>query len=284
MKMQRLSGRVGIAVLSVLLVACGQKASAVDLSADVLSPSSSPAAALRDGNEVVYEISGGAHARSQVRRTVRADGSETLRGATSIGGAPGSPPQALAIEEVEIDAAGRLVSADIALSSGAQGAGIEKRVHLDPSKGIVRIADARGVKSWRASVDAPWIYAPLVADPLPGRPMATPVAAWATLRAVAEAPRARVIHCDRLWTSLVPRDQLVVEDGATRFAVLGEDAIEADEGFVVAMRLNSLDSPAAPSSARLLGIFDVARRAEADALVDLTELSSRAPAGYARPR
>jgi hypothetical protein len=206
-----------------------------------------PRAGLRaQDRALVYEIAGGAEAHSRVERTLRADGSEVLRGRTEIGGPRGAKVRAIAIEEVEIDAQGRLVSADVSLVSGAEGSEVKKRVHLDPAKGLVRIAGPRGTSSWRAPTDAPWAYAPLTADGLPAMPIATPVAAWVTLRAVGAAPSARVIDCDGPWTSLIPADQLVVEDGAARFVVLGDDAIEANQDFIVSMQLNSLAREAPP--------------------------------------
>jgi hypothetical protein len=228
MKIRGFLGFVGTMAAVALLGACAPPA---EVAGDALPR----AAELGGDDEIVYDISGGGRVRSTIERVVRADGSEVLYGRTEIGGLECAEGLvgAVVIEEVEIDAGGRMISADIALVSGEDE--VEKRIHLDPAKGLVRIDGRAGKSVWRAPDDAPWAYAPLTVDGHEGAPIATPVAAWVTLGAVTAAPNARVIDVEGQRTDLIPADQLVVDDGEARFVVLGDEAIEADADFIVAM-------------------------------------------------
>lgn len=241
MSMRNLSGLAGVMVAAALLAACVNEPATFGPS-DEASPGARADAVVRgDESVMTYDVADGSRVQSHIERTVRADGSEVLHGRTEIGGAEGAPVRAIVIEEVEIDAAGRLVSADISLLDGEEGADVEKRVHLDPAKASIRIDGLSGTSVWSAPDDAPWVYAPLVTGGPQGVAIATPVAAWVTLRAIEAAPNARVVDSDGLWSNLTPADQLVVEDGASRFVVVGDDVIEINGDLVASMWLNSLD-------------------------------------------
>jgi hypothetical protein len=260
MSRRNLSGLVGMMVAAALLGACANEAATFGPLDETSPGNRADAVVCGDERVMTYDIVDGAWAQSHIERTVRVDGSEVLYGRTEIGGAEGAPVRAIVIEEVEIDAGGRLVSADISLVSGEEGAEVEKRVRFDPVKGSIRIDGPSGTNVWSAPDDAPWVYAPLAADGPQAVPVATPVAAWVTLRAIEASPNARVIDGDGLWTNLTPADQLVVEDGASRFVVLGDDVIEANGDFIASMWLNSLAvAPAAREGAPRVEGFKLAQ-------------------------
>jgi hypothetical protein len=186
----------------------------------------------------IYEIDGGQHARGRVKRTVFEDGSERLRGETEVKHAS---VRARVIEEVEIDPAGRLVFADITIAGTERGDEAKKNVVIEPRKGLVTIASPEGMTFWSAPTDEPWAYTPVTTDGSPSLPIATPVCAWVTLRATQASQTPRIVDGAARWTHLGVVDQLVVPDGNERFIVLGDDAFQANDDFVMSMQLNTLD-------------------------------------------
>ncbi|WP_437738096.1 hypothetical protein [Sorangium sp. So ce1335] len=185
----------------------------------------------------VYTFFGAAGAQSRVERRIRPDGSETLssetrRSRAEAGGGPAAAgalrPGGVLREYAELDAAGRLVYADVSLSDAA---GVVKRMILDPQHGAALLRRAGQAPGFvRIPTGGATIYAPVGS-------MVTPVAAWVARRAAQAAPSARLFDDVTAESHEILGDQLVVEDGRDTFVVLGDAALSVDEEFITSLPL-----------------------------------------------
>lgn len=170
-------------------------------------------------------------AKSTVVRDLAADGSETLRATTELS----LRGKATVIQEnARIDADGKLVDAETTVER----AGARRTVRYDARAGY---AEVPGGQRFATPNDAPWVFGPVDID---GDKVATPVAAWVTMRAVGTA-RARGIEASTLrWVDaqakqshLVPDDQLAIDTEAGATVVLGDDGVDVGKDFLVEVRV-----------------------------------------------
>jgi hypothetical protein len=172
-----------------------------------------------------FVFAGGAGTQARVTRFLAPDGTETLHGETEL--ALGPIGRRRIVEDVILDPRGRLEHAEITVTMG-HGGEAETRVSLDPPSGKARMTVAGEAVEWSAASDAPWIYAPEVQS----RPVATPVAAWVTLRAAETAPEARLMQIQERRGWLVPRDQIAVPTELGTTVLVGNDGGDVDTIFV----------------------------------------------------
>lgn len=186
--------------------------------------------AAREGTESTFVFAGKQGSMGQAWRYRGADGSEKLHGETRVVLAKGAEKQV--IEDVTLDASGRIVRAEITTTSSATDE-VPVRLWFSASEGVVRVVSASSTTSFRVPTDAPWVY-----TDLPSGVPATPIAAWVAKRGAETAPWVRVVATSERRSFLVPLDQVVVgtETGAT--VVLGRDAADMDAEFVREMRLS----------------------------------------------
>jgi hypothetical protein len=192
------------------------------------------------GDTISFGSSVGTSAR--VTRAVAPDGSETLHGETELSLRTGT--RRCIVEDVRLDARGRLVQADVTTAASCDAAP-ETRAHLDPAAGVARVTtqtgdDAAaclrisGVSGGAAPPAASWIYTPEV---LPGRTVTTPVAAWVAVRAAATSPSLLLVELELQQAWQVPRDQVVVTTEIGSTVVLGNDGADVGAGFVEGIRM-----------------------------------------------
>lgn len=173
---------------------------------------------------------GGAGSGARVTRTIVSTGGEALHGEVDI--ALGARARRHIVEDVELDARGWLTRAQITVTV-EPGGEAEARLTLDPQSGIVTAQAAGVTQTWRAPVNAPWVYA---APGAAGQEIPTPVAAWVTLRAAQAAPSVHQIDrtARRAWS--VPREQIMIPTESGTTVVLGGDGADVDERFVERVR------------------------------------------------
>jgi hypothetical protein len=210
-----------------LLAGCGAPS-------DSRSDEASAAAAPAKTDTFVFASDSGTQAR--VRRTVRSNGAETLHGETDV--VLGATARRRIVEDVLLDAHGRLAYANITVS-GANPGDPSVHLELDRAEGKARMTTPEGSRSFRISTDAPWVYAPWA----PGLSTATPVSAWVARRAATMSPAVWMVEpvAQRGW--LVPCDQVALETEAGTTVVLGGDGADVDGAFVEQIRLAGQDEP-----------------------------------------
>ncbi|UQA58277.1 hypothetical protein [Polyangium aurulentum] len=180
----------------------------------------------RAGKQVY--VFAGDETQSRVERSLRADGSETISGETTLRADAGREK---VIEFVEIDPTGHLVYADISVQEPS---GASRRILLDAARGMVFVQDEQHAAWQRMPMDAPWVYGTDQNDAAALLP--TPVSAWVAARATASAREVRVFDGARRATQLVASDQLIVEgDDGERVAVAGDAAITMNDDFVTSL-------------------------------------------------
>jgi hypothetical protein len=177
-----------------------------------------------------FVFAGSAGSEAVVTRAAGPAGGEVLHGEVEL--RLGARARRRVIEDVLLDARGRLVRAEITVH-GDRGADPERHLSLDAVAGTVRLVGASGTTAFRAPTDAPWIYAP---EALAGHPMPTPIAAWVARRAAALAPAARAIEPASQRAPLVSADQIAVPTEAGTTVVVGGEGADVDELFVAEVR------------------------------------------------
>lgn len=172
---------------------------------------------------------GDVRAESRVTRSVRADGSELLRGLATIARADG--PVAVVAEEAQIASNGRLLRAVITTTVGD----VEtSSMTLDGTSG--EILDGLSGRVVTLTTDAPLVYGPLS---VLGEPFASPVAAWVAVRAADRWEHLRLVDFARPEASVVTtRSQVVVRDGHLRWVALGDEAVGVDAELVHVLPLD----------------------------------------------
>lgn len=205
-----------------------------------------PASAPPSDERAAFRYADEGGTRSQVDRSVAPDGTETLHAVTEI--RAGGSVATRIVEDVVLDARGRLVHARIA-RSGLRSAA--DRVVLDAVAGSVVLVQSGVASSVNVPTDLPWAY-PQVLD-ASGRAITTPVTAWVAARAAAASPSVRVIAPDAR-SRVVPRDQLAAPTESGTTVILGWDGADVGASFVTRVRLASLGTtlvlggpPASPS-------------------------------------
>jgi hypothetical protein len=169
---------------------------------------------------------------SRVSRQIAPDGRETLHGETDLAGAAAER----VVEDVTLDAHGRLERAVIALSGGC-GERASKTVTIDRLAGTVTVTTAAGSATWSPAGDSPWIYAPIEGPR--GLAASTPIAAWVALRAASGSPSVRRIDADARRAFAVASDQIAIPTERGTTVALGDDGIDASDEFVDEVRLGS---------------------------------------------
>lgn len=167
-------------------------------------------------------------AQARVDRTVYKDGRETLHGETVHDYNPYFAARLEAVEDVELDADGRLVWADLSLRNTIGQTVIEKRITLDVAAGEIHVTRPAGYAVWPVPNDVPWIYYPFASDMFFGLPTSSPVAAWVIARGAAAEDQARWV----LWDYLV---EDVTDTSATTYEgdfFASIDAFRVDADFV----------------------------------------------------
>lgn len=176
---------------------------------------------------------GGLRAESRVSRSVRADGSELVRGLSTF--ELGEGPATVVAEEAEIDPSGRLVRAVVVTSQAA----VElSSVTLDGASG--EVTDTLSGHTNALSGAAPLTYGPVSVR---GHAFASPVGAWIAARAAERWERLQVVdlaNVDDAHTTL--RGQVVVSEGHVRWVVLGDEAVAVDDELVRALPFDALSS------------------------------------------
>jgi hypothetical protein len=224
MKNNLWSALVVMALSGSLGAGCGNGAPG---SASFGSPASEACAgALGRAGKQVYVFAGD-ETQSRVERALRADGSETISGETTLRAAAG-------LEKViEFDRSGHLVYADISVKE-PQGA--SRRILLDAARGMMFVQDEQHAAWQRMPMDAPWVYGTNGSAEGTAALSPTPVGAWVAARATTSAREVRLIDGARRATQLVASDQLIVEgDDGERVAVAGDAAITMNAEFVTSL-------------------------------------------------
>lgn len=220
---QMLFAAVSIVAAASLTAACDAPAGAGD--------SKGPS---KGATESTFVFAGERGSTGQTWRSLGPDGTEKLHGETRLMLASGAERQV--IEDVTLDATGRIVSAEITTTSSTPNE-LPVRLRLAPSEGLVRIVSGTSEKSFRVPADAPWVYTALPA----GLP-ATPIAAWIAKRGADTAPWLRVVSASEARSFLAPVDQVVVRTETGTTVVLGRDAADTDTVFVRDLRLSGGES------------------------------------------
>jgi hypothetical protein len=183
---------------------------------------------------MLFVFRDGTSLQSRVERNIRADGSESLRGETTLPDPQGKGVTRI-LEAVEIGADGRLRYADVS-AVGPNGATL-RRMLLDPARGAVLLQDGRGAFWHHVATDAPWLYAGLLDGADVGALPLTVVSAWVALRATEGGQGARVIDGARRFSQLAMRDQLVVaEEAGERVVVLDGGIATGNAEFVTSVQ------------------------------------------------
>ncbi|TKD10124.1 hypothetical protein [Polyangium fumosum] len=188
----------------------------------------------RGAAEATFVFAGKRGSTGQASRSVGPDGTEKLHGETRLMLASGAERQV--IEDVTLDARGRIVAAEITTTSSTPNEP-PVRLRLAPSEGLVRIVSGSTETSFRVPADAPWVY-----TALPAALPATPIAAWIAKRGADTAPWLRVVSASEARSFLAPLDQVVVRTETGTTVVLGQDAADTDAVFVRDLRLSSGES------------------------------------------
>jgi hypothetical protein len=174
---------------------------------------------------------------SEVTRERAEGGPEVLHGSTDLAGRIDGSTRLIAREEVQIDARGRLLHAELIV--GNPGAADEARYTLDANGGTVHVERSGSASfDWRVPVDAPWLYAPAFDGG--GALVVTPVGAWVALRAASAAGAAnvvRVLEPEQQRTYLMTVDQVAVATELGTTVALGYDGVDADARFINELRL-----------------------------------------------
>lgn len=188
----------------------------------------------REGTESTFGFAGKRGSTGETSRLLGPDGTEKLHGETRLMLASGAERQV--IEDVTLDVSGRIVRAEITMTSSAPNE-LPVRLRLSPSEGLVRITAGASETSFRVPTDAPWVYTSLPA----GIPT-TPIAAWIAKRGADTAPWLRVVSASETRSFLAPLDQVVVRTESGTTVVLGQDAADTDAVFVRDLRLSGGES------------------------------------------
>lgn len=179
-----------------------------------------------DGTSFTYAGGDGSSARVSRSRTTA--GGEALHGETIV--ALGASAKRCVIEDVTLDARGRLERAEITVRPSCD-APAEKRLVVDPAHGEVQTTIAGNTTSRRAPTDAPWVYTPAGMG-------VTPVSAWVVARAAASGAEAmRSVDPALDATSLVPREQLSIATERGTTVIVGNDGADVDGSFVERVRM-----------------------------------------------
>jgi hypothetical protein len=166
---------------------------------------------------------------ARVTRAAAADGGELLHGETELSfGA-----RRCVVEDVTLDAQGRLARAEIAVAARCADEP-EEHVLLDPATESITVTTARGTAISHAPTDVPWIYA---APASPARAMATPIASFVAARAAAASSSLRHVLPERGEEYRLPRDQVAIETERGTTVVLDHDGADLDGLFVAELRL-----------------------------------------------
>ena len=177
----------------------------------------------------------GRGAFSRVEQRVAPDGAQALRSDTLISSGAGATTtrSVRLVESASLDAAGRLVHADICRTV----AGVQQVCfRLDRPSGTVSI-ERTGAEpfEWRVPDDVPWVYQGSAREG--GELVSTPLAGFIAARAATGVETVRVVEPGRQRSFLSPVDQVAVptEHGTT--VVLDGDGIDLRDGFVEEVRL-----------------------------------------------
>lgn len=225
MKINLVSALVVMALSGSLGAGCG-KGSPAQASA---SASESCAGALGRAGKQVYVFAGD-ETQSRVERSLRADGSETISGETTLRVASGREK---VIEFVEIDRSGHLVYADLSVEEPS---GASRRILLDAARGMMFVQDEQHAAWQRMPMDAPWVYGTNGDEEGTAALSPSPVSAWVAARATASAREVRFLDGARRASQLVASDQLIVEgDDGERVAVAGKASITMNADFVTSL-------------------------------------------------
>jgi hypothetical protein len=176
----------------------------------------------------------GARGSAHVTRELSPDGLETLTGTLALGAHPDHSAPVRSSERASIDAAGRLLRAEIAIE---QAHSVDVFT-LDPGRGSVRIERAgRPSTDWVVPQDAPWVYMPAALGG--GYAAMTPVSSWVALRAGSGgASVVRVLDPEHQTSYLAPIDQVSVPTELGTTVSFGPDAADADDRFITELRLS----------------------------------------------
>ncbi len=135
-------------------------------------------------------------------------------------------------EDVELDAAGRLIGAELRVRDDAGSPAVH--VVFDPPARKVSVDRAGRHDEWTVPAgDAPWILEPVRGPD--GRAIPTPLVAWTTYRAAERTEWVRLVRPLAQDSFVVPRDQHVVDETV----ILGDEAVDVNESFVRRMRMGA---------------------------------------------
>jgi hypothetical protein len=176
----------------------------------------------RAGEGRTFSFVGGEGSSARVDVSRAPDGSEALHGETIV--ALGASARRCVVEDVTLDARGRLARAEIKVAARCDGAP-EQRLSFDAAGGVVRSTTPAGSIVRHAPTDAPWIYAPPAS-------IVTPVAAWVVSRASALSAAVRYVDPASAHAPLVPRDQIAVSTERGVTVIVGNDGADVDASFV----------------------------------------------------
>ena len=227
MKIKLVSALVVMALSGSLGAGCGNGAPGP--SSFGATASEACAGALGRAGKQVYVFAGD-ETQSRVERSLRADGSETISGETTLRVASGREK---VIEFVEIDRSGHLVYADLSVEEPS---GASRRILLDAARGMMFVQDEQHAAWQRMPMDAPWVYGTNGDEEGTAALSPSPVSAWVAARATASAREVRFLDGARRASQLVASDQLIVEgDDGERVAVAGKASITMNADFVTSL-------------------------------------------------
>lgn len=190
----------------------------------------------------------GVTAVTHVDRRAAPGGGETLRGTTTVGFSGEPHPMSL-VESAELDATGRLV---LAMAELRRGTGeLVRSVRLDAAGGRVTVRSADGEASWPVAADMPWLYERAFGSAAPEMGSATPVQAWLARRAAGAGPRVRVIDVEERSSHVTRASQVVLDDGASQWVIVGDEAFEMKGDVIRDVPWKALEAAAAARVASL---------------------------------
>ncbi len=176
---------------------------------------------------------------SRVDRARDASQSEQLHGETILTGGRGR-----VVEDVMIDAKGRMTGAKIALYGAGPAPDLVAVMNRpERGEGIIEVKTNDRTDRWTAPADSPWVLVPI--EGAGGHRVPTPVAAMVASRAVHAAGGGeawvRVIDVSARRSYRTPGDQIAVPTEIGETVIFGHNGVDLDASFVREVRWAAQD-------------------------------------------
>ena len=211
-------------VSSILAVGCTSLTTAC-----ALDPAPQPIAA----TPACYASSDGWSARSTLSVQPGTAG-ERLLGTTELGSG------VRLSERAELDASGRLMTAEAHLEQGLGQPPVQ--IDFDRTRGVIVVDSSLTHFEWTVPTDYPWIWAPLLSAGT-GKPITTPLLARVVLSSVRDGNPLRILDLGTLHSWTLTADQIVVDDDEGEpLAVVLEDTVQFKAGMPEHLHLSALST------------------------------------------